>query len=140
MIRSILFRTFPIANFLKELRGRIVAGCDHGHRVGDLFRLTTQQILELKGKQNKNLRVKEHKKSATCISRIASIRSMTMPKRSRLSLFIPLKERRTSIPTQAYSHLNKAAEFAGEHLQPYLTENVWPLFLKNHEGYRIRYK
>jgi hypothetical protein len=33
-----------------------------------------------------------------------------------IHFFIPLKERRTPIPpTQAYRHLNKAAEFAGEH-------------------------
>jgi hypothetical protein len=38
-----------------------VVGCETGLRVGDLLKLTTQQILNLKGKQNKILRVKEGK-------------------------------------------------------------------------------
>ncbi|MED3762135.1 hypothetical protein P4555_24400 [Peribacillus frigoritolerans] len=38
-----------------------VLGCETGLRVGDLLKLTTKQILDLKGKQNKILRVKEGK-------------------------------------------------------------------------------
>jgi hypothetical protein len=38
-----------------------VLGCETGLRVGDLLRLNTQQILALKGKQDKILRVKEGK-------------------------------------------------------------------------------
>ena len=51
-----------------------VVGCETGLRVGDLLRLTTQQILELKGKQNKisGSRKAKHKKNAICkISRNA---------------------------------------------------------------------
>jgi integrase len=38
-----------------------VLGCETGLRVGDLLRLNTQQILTLKSKQDKILRVKEGK-------------------------------------------------------------------------------
>ncbi len=38
-----------------------ILGCETGLRVGDLLRLPTQQIITLKGKQNKILRVKEGK-------------------------------------------------------------------------------
>ncbi|WP_179891173.1 hypothetical protein [Bacillus sp. AFS017274] len=38
-----------------------VVGCETGLRVGHLLKLTTKQILDLKGKQNKILRVKEGK-------------------------------------------------------------------------------
>ena len=41
-----------------------VVGCETGLRVGDLLKLTTKQILDLKSKQHKILRVKEGKRGS----------------------------------------------------------------------------
>lgn len=97
-----------------------VVGCETGLRVGDLLKLTTKQILDLKGKQNKILRVKEGKTQkirdmyiANCFEEVfAYARSVSSP-----YLFPSRKGERPITPTQAYRQLNKAAEFAGvEHV------------------------
>src|SRR3954451_19643582 len=51
-----------------------IVGCETGLRVGDLLKLKPQQILAMKRKQDKILRVKEGKmqKNRTFISRFAS--------------------------------------------------------------------
>lgn len=97
-----------------------VVGCETGLRVGDLLKLTTKQILDLKSKQNKILRVKEGKTQkirdmyiANCFEEVFEYaQSVSSP-----YLFPSRKGERPITPTQAYRQLNKAAEFAGvEHV------------------------
>lgn len=97
-----------------------VVGCETGLRVGDLLKLTTKQILDLKGKQNKILRVKEGKTQkirdmyiSNCFQEVYEYaKNVQSP-----YLFPSRKGERPITPTQAYRQLNKAAEFAGvEHV------------------------
>lgn len=110
--------------------------CEIGLRVGDLLRLTTQQILELKGKQNKisGLRKAKQKKSALCISRIAFRRSVAMPKTSRVPLFIPVQKGRPNSGLQAVK-LGCRVCWRGVCQKSYLTKDIWLLVLQSHEGY-----
>lgn len=76
--------------------------------------MTTQQILELKGKQNNILRVKERKKNSRHVYRESSKRSIHAQKVQGIP--IPQERRTPHNTTQAYRHLNKVAEFVGEHV------------------------
>ena len=95
-------------------------GCETGLRVGDLLRLPTHQILALKGKQNKILRVKEGKTQkirdiyiANCFQEVYAYAQNVQS-----ACLFPSRKGDSSItPTQAYRQLNKAAEYAGvEHV------------------------
>ena len=97
-----------------------ILGCETGLRVGDLLRLPTHQILVLKGKQNKILRVKEGKTQkirdiyiANCFQEVYEY-----AKNVQSACLFPSRKGDSPItPTQAYRQLNKAAEFAGvEHV------------------------
>ncbi|MEC0348009.1 tyrosine-type recombinase/integrase [Peribacillus frigoritolerans] len=97
-----------------------VVGCETGLRVGDLLKLTTRQVLDLKNKQHKILRVKEGKTQkirdmyiANCFEEVFEYaQSVPSP-----YLFPSRKGEGPITPTQAYRQLNKAAEFAGvEHV------------------------
>ena len=73
-----------------------VVGCETGLRVGDLLKLTTKQILDLKGKQNKILRVKEGKTQKIRDMYIANcFEEVFEYAQSPESLFIPVQEGRT---------------------------------------------
>ena len=93
-----------------------VLGCETGLRVGDLLRLNTQQILSLKSKQDKILRVKEGKMKkirdiyiANCFQEVYYYAKNDQS----AWLFPARKGDRPITPTQAYRQLNKAADFAG---------------------------
>ena len=97
-----------------------ILGCETGLRVGDLLRPPTQQILSLKGKQNKILRVKEGKTQkirdiyiANCFQEVYEY-----AKNVQSAYLFPSRKGDSPItPTQAYRQLNKAAEYAGvEHV------------------------
>ena len=97
-----------------------VIGCETGLRVGDLLKLTTEQILGLKNKQYKILRVKEGKTQkirdiylANCFEEV-----YTYAQNVQSAWLFPSRKGNGPItPTQAYRQLNKAAEFAGvEHV------------------------
>ena len=93
-----------------------VVGCETGLRVGDLLKLTTKQILDLKSKQHKILWVKEGKTQkirdmyiANCFQEVYEYsKNVQSP-----YLFPSRKGERPITPNQAYRQLNKAAEFAG---------------------------
>ncbi|MGG3942091.1 tyrosine-type recombinase/integrase [Peribacillus psychrosaccharolyticus] len=97
-----------------------ILGCETGLRVGDLLRLPTHQILALKGKQNKILRVKEGKTQkirdiyiANCFQEVYGYAKNVQS----ACLFPSRKGDNPITPTQAYRQLNKAAEYAGvEHV------------------------
>jgi integrase len=97
-----------------------VLGCETGLRVGDLLKLKTQQILTLKRKQDKILRVKEGKTQknrdiylANCFQEVYDYAQNVQS----AWLFPSRKGDQAITPTQAYRQLNKAANFAGvEHV------------------------
>ena len=87
-----------------------------GLRVGDLLKLTTKQILNLKSKQHKILRVKEGKTQKIRDMYIANYFQEVYEYAKNVQspyLFPSRKGERPITPTLAYRQLNKAAEFAG---------------------------
>ncbi|MGG3942385.1 tyrosine-type recombinase/integrase [Peribacillus psychrosaccharolyticus] len=93
--------------------------CETGLRAGDLLRLPTQQILALKGKQNKILRVKEGKTQkirdiyiANCFQEV-----YVYAKNVQSSYYSHLVKEiaRLITPTQAYRQLNMGVEHVGNH-------------------------
>ena len=103
---------------------------------GNLLRLTTQQILELKGKQNKisGSRKAKQKKSAICKSRIAFRRSVAMPKTSRVPTIYPVQKGRPNSGLQAVK-LGCRVSWRGVCQKSYLMKDIWLLVLQTHEGY-----
>ena len=90
-----------------------VVGYETGLRVGDL--LNKSWTSKANTIRSSGLRKVKRKKSATCISRIDSKRSIRTPKTPIYSR--PGRENTPITPTQVYRQLNKAAEFAGvEHV------------------------
>jgi integrase len=97
-----------------------ILGCETGLRVGDLLKLNTKQILDLKKKRDKILRVKEGKTQknrdiylANCFQEVYDYAKNTQS----TWLFPSRKGDQAISPTQAYRQLNKAADFAGvEHV------------------------
>jgi integrase len=92
-----------------------VLGCETGLRVGDLLKLKTQQILDLKYKQDKILRIKEGKTQKSrdlyLVSCFQKVYDYAKNVRSPW-LFPSRKGNQAITPTQAYRQLNKAADFA----------------------------
>ncbi|MDQ0975888.1 integrase [Neobacillus niacini] len=93
-----------------------VLGCETGLRVGDLLKLKRQQIVELKSKKQKILKVKEGKTQKIREIYIENCFGEIFQYASNLDsecLFPSRKGYKAITPTQAYRQLNKAAEFAG---------------------------
>jgi integrase len=93
-----------------------VLGCETGLRVGDLLRLKPKQILNLKGKYTKILRIKEGKTQKiremyleNCFQEVYCYAVNVDSE----WLFPSRKGDGAITPTQAYRQLNKAADFAG---------------------------
>ena len=97
-----------------------VLGCETGMRVGDLLKLKTKQMLDLKKKKEKILRAKEGKTQkirdiyiGTCFDEVYEYATGLNSE----WLFPSRKGEKATSPTQAYRQLNKAADFAGvEHV------------------------
>ncbi|MFL0475603.1 tyrosine-type recombinase/integrase [Priestia sp. 179-F W1.4 NHS] len=93
-----------------------VLGCETGLRVGDLLKLTKKQIVELKSKREKIMRVKEGKTQKQRDVYIGGCYDEVYAYASQLDsdwLFPSRKGDKAISPTQAYRQLNKAADFAG---------------------------
>lgn len=97
-----------------------VLGCETGLRVGDLLKLKTKQITDLKKKKDKVLRVKEGKTRKIRDIYIGNCFDEVYQYASQLTsewLFPSRKGNNAITPTQAYRQLNKAADMAGvEHV------------------------
>jgi integrase len=95
-------------------------GCETGLRVGDLLKIKTKEILALKRKKDKTLRVQEGKTKKIRDIYIANCFEEVYEYASQLDnewLFPSRKGNKAISPTQAYRQLNKAADFAGiEHV------------------------
>ena len=92
-----------------------VLGCDTGLRVGDLLKIKTKQILFLKPKKQKILKVKEGKTQkirdiyiGNCFEEVYQYAKLLESE----WLFPSRKGDQAISPTQAYRQLNKAADFA----------------------------
>lgn len=93
-----------------------ILGCETGLRVGDLLKLHKKQILDLKSKKNKLLRIKEGKTKKLRDIYIGNCFNEVYEYASQLNsewLFPSRKGNKAISPTQAYRQLNKAADFAG---------------------------
>lgn len=91
-------------------------GCETGLRVGDLLKLKTKQIIDLKKRREKILRVIEGKTQKQRDVYIGNFFEETYAYASQLEsewLFPSRKGDKAITPTQAYRQLNKAADFAG---------------------------
>jgi len=93
-----------------------VLGCETGLRVGDLLKLRTKQITDLRKKRDKVLGVIEGKTQkgrniyiANCFEEVYSYAATIDSE----FLFPSRKGDKAISPTQAYRQLNKAADFAG---------------------------
>src|SRR4051812_31004136 len=91
-------------------------GCETGLRVGDLLRLTIKQILVLKSKQDKILRVKEGKTQknrdiyiGNCFQEVYDYAQSVQS----AWLFPSRNGDRPITPTQAYRRFNKKGKFPG---------------------------
>jgi integrase len=93
-----------------------VLGCETGLRVGDLLKLKKKQIIELKTRKQKLLKVKEGKTQKIRDIYIGHCFGEVYQYAIELEsnwLFPSRKGDQAITPTQAYRQLNKAAEFAG---------------------------
>lgn len=92
-----------------------ILGCETGLRVGDLLKLKTKQIIGLKSKREKVLKVKEGKTQKIRNIYIDKCFVEVFQYASQLNgdwLFPSRKGDKAITPTQAYRQLNKAADFA----------------------------
>ncbi|MGE8205861.1 tyrosine-type recombinase/integrase [Heyndrickxia sp. NPDC080065] len=93
-----------------------VLGCETGLRVGDLLKLKRKQIVELKCRKQKMLKVKEGKTQKIREIYIGNCFAEVFKYASELEsewLFPSRKGSKAITPTQAYRQLNNAADFAG---------------------------
>ncbi|MEC2074841.1 tyrosine-type recombinase/integrase [Metabacillus fastidiosus] len=93
-----------------------ILGCETGLRVGDLLKLKVKQIVELKSKKQRILKVTEGKTQKIRDIHIGNCFDEIFKYASQLEsewLFPSRKGDKAISPTQAYRQLNKGAEFAG---------------------------
>ncbi|MEC1786075.1 tyrosine-type recombinase/integrase [Schinkia azotoformans] len=93
-----------------------ILGCETGLRVGDLLKLTKQQIIGLKSRREKILKVKEGKTKKIREIYIGNCFDEVYQYATELNsewLFPSRKGDKAITPTQAYRQLNKAGDFAG---------------------------
>lgn len=90
-------------------------GCETGLRVGDLLKLTTKQVIQLKSRKEKVLKVKEGKTDKIRSINIKNCYDEVYTYANQLKsewLFPSRKGDKAISPTQAYRQLNKAGEWA----------------------------
>ncbi|MCY7933161.1 tyrosine-type recombinase/integrase [Bacillus spizizenii] len=93
-----------------------IFGCETGLRVGDILKVKTKQILELKNKRDKVFKVQEGKTKKAREIYLGNCFNELFEYASKLKsewLFPSRKGDKAITPTQAYRQLNKAADFAG---------------------------
>jgi integrase len=93
-----------------------ILSCETGLRIGDTLKLKTKQIIDLKSKKEKLLKVKEGKTKKIREMYLGSCYDEILAYASNLEsewLFPSRKGDKAISPTQAYRQLNKAADFAG---------------------------